>query len=380
MNTDLTFPRPVPPSACLAAADDRVLGCGDAFAAGLVPYRAGELHPIGAAMLRNGGPVSMLELASELHMFATGQVASDPRHLIQAMLTTSQFGDILTSTARGIAAARLGGSELFELLARCCQDVEVTNFNAESFSIVDLDSQEMPAATTGDDFWPIMPRILGEAVRVFTRPVRLVLTEQVLLADDRGFIKAAIAGYIDGCHRAEQRHLASLLHANPNLSADGEPLFSEAAGNDKEVGFELALDTLEYLLRTTPTEAGHPANARLATILTPPAWEGPINAALAAKRPPEARPRVLANVYAPSVMRLYGFGDPDYFPAIARARLRGSSRDAVNFPNIAPGAWLDRTTGKLHHVPGISLEATHSVGIWPVSRVGVVRVRIEGEQ
>ena len=344
------------------SAADHVQAAGDALA-----HRYGtkpaDLHPLAEGLIR-GEPFSLQD-AADVCLEAAGhrlEASWDPYRTILAAMTTATYPALLEQTWRGVAEARRS-PQLEKLLALTAQ-LEVKDYRAQSFSMVDLGGLEAPNQFSSGEFLIASPVVTGEPIQTYSTFVQIAVSRQALQNDDRNLIRSAISAFLRSAHSAEMTRLVQILQSNANLQ-DGSPLFHDDHGNQVTAAAVDATSLAAAMrkLRDSRTEGGDRTDADPYALLVGSEAEGP--ALVEVQKFPEAnRPRVIATAHIQAANEWYLFAAPDTFPVIGRTRLEGAALSCVSFGSFE----TDDTS------PGVLIPATHSVGYSVLSRVGAVRV------
>ena len=325
-------------------------------------------HPIAAATLREGPPFTLND-AAETALEMAGyplKAGEDPyREILAASMNTSTFPAIIEETWRGVARARR--SPLLDKLLLLTHQLQVRDYKAQSFSMVDLAGMPAPGESTMGEWTDVVPRVTGETIQAFSLFARISISVQALVDDDRNLFRSAIAAFLRSAHSAELQKLTSMITANANLRDDNSPLFHEDHGNAL-TGLAPSLTTYEAAvkaLRDQRTEGGDKTDADPHVILTPAEWEMQA-LELVKKLPMDYRPQVVATSHLPA-SAWYVMADPELFPVFGRVRREGAELSAVSFGPFEVN----------ENTPGVYVPATHSVGYSVLSRVGAVRVTVD---
>jgi hypothetical protein len=341
-----------------------------AFAAAL-GHAPPNPHPAAEGMRLGAAPFVGLAVECLRAAGRTPQVHSDGFEAVALALRTSDFADIVTDTARGIAAA-IQTDALADVLA-VTQGQQVESFATNSFSSVDLDGLPLPAARTVDAFWYPRARLLSSGFQAYSVPAKLFFPREVVVGDSRGFVEATIAAFAATAARNEAAALAAMLEANAAL-ADGTAWFASAEGNDVSAAplTVAGLSKAMAALRTVPTSAGEPANGQLAAVVVHPDDEGTMLSVIE-QLPQDRRPRCVVLPALTAATYWWAVAAPRSHPSIIRATLTGADPSAVSIGALLPARELDRRTGEVLDLNGLHVAASHTVGLSPVSRLGIVR-------
>ncbi len=352
---------------------DRLDALRDAFKAGYL-RPTGELHPLAEHFLQGSG-LTFRRLAEESLALAGRRMPADGGDgwpVIQAAaLSTEHFPSVVLETARGIAR-ELQNDAFADVLALTAP-LQVQNYQESSYSAVDLEDMPIPSARTGGEFAYPTVRMTGEIFAAYSAPARLLLTLQAMVGDERQFLAAAMAAFLNVCARNELSRIAALLTANGNLQ-DGAAWMASAAGNDV-TGAPLTVAGLGVAmaaLRETPTVAGEPCNARLAAVAVHPDDEAAV-LEVVQKLPQDRQPTVVALPGLAASTYWYAFGAPAQTPAIGRATLRGSDPSGVAISGLVPASRYDPSAGEQVSYPGLYIDMAHTAGLAPLGRCGLVR-------
>jgi hypothetical protein len=125
-------------------------------------------------------------------------------------------------------------------------------------------------------------------------------------------------------------------------------------------------------LRETPTPAGEPCNARLSAVACHVDDEAAL-LEVVQKLPVARQPRVVALPGLAASTYWYALGSPTQAPAIGRATLRGADPSGVAIGGLVPATRYDPATGQHLSFPGLFIDMSHSVGLAPLGRCGIVR-------
>jgi hypothetical protein len=350
---------------------DRREAMAHAFAAAL-GHAPRSMHP--AAENLRLGPAPFVGLAHECLRAAGRRMPApggDGFEVIAAALSTSDYPEIVTSTARGIAAA-IQTDALADVLS-VTQGQQVESFATNSFSSVDLDGLPLPSARTVDAFWYPRARLLSEGFQAYSVPAKLLFPREVLVGDSRGFVEAVVAAFAATAARNEAAALAAMLEANGNLQ-DGAAWFASAKGSDVSAAplTVAGLAKAMAALRTVPTAAGEPANGQLAAVIVAPADEGTMLSVIE-QLPQDRRPRCVVLPALTASTYWWAVAAPRSHPSIIRATLTGADPSAVSIGALLPAREFDQRTGEVRDLNGLHLECSHTVGLSAVSRLGICR-------
>lgn len=330
--------------------------------------RATDLHPLAAQLLERG-PVGPARLA-ELLATAEGRPWSGTLGEIVALATASaHYPTAVTEAARAVLNAR--PSPFLPDLLAVAADVRVQTYAEEGFGLVDIDLSA-PDANSGQLFTAITPHMLAQAAQTFSTFGKLILTIQALANDDANFLPSAVTAFATAAHRGEMEKIAALLEAN--ILPDGAALF-DAGNSNVGTGAVTAagLGVGMALLRAQPTEAGKPAGAPVRALMVHPDQEASWLAVIESL-PAERRPRLVVNPFLTGT-DWYAFSDPLAFPALARVLLVSADQSGVSVSGTSPASWEDEER-KVHDIPGIAVDVTHTVGLMAVSAVGVAKLSL----
>jgi len=349
-----------PASGAFSAAD-HMEAAGHALAAAYgVPVQ--NPHPIAEGLIGSAERFTLSD-AAEVALEMSGhalQTGSDPYRIVAAGLNTADFPALLEQTWRGVAESRRS-PQLEKILAITAQ-LEVRDYKAQSFSMVDLAGMGAPTRNTTQNYQYADVIPTGQAVQAWSNFVRIPISVQALQNDDRNLFRAAIAAFMRASHAAELRALVALLEANASLS-DGAALFVDGT-NDIATGSppsEATLQTAYATLRSQATEGGDESDADPAVLFVPSDLE--VTALqLVRTLPVDQRPRVVASSLL-SGDHWYVLADPETFPVLGRVRLENAPLSAVSFGSLEMN----------EDSPGTYLPCTHTIGLSALSRIGIVR-------
>lgn len=342
-----------------------------------VPIDARERHPLTDAVLRDGSPFGILDAAETAIDLAYGEGAIPPRdgsdgfNTIVRAMSTADLPAIIEQTIRGIARERQS-EELDAILALTSQ-MELPNYHAQSYSVVDLEGLPAPGELTGNQYHFANVKITGETIQVYSLFARILVSRQALVNDDRGFVRSAVNAFLSSAARNELGMIVNLIQSTANLH-DGAPLFHANTANLAVAPLDATgLGTAISTLRKQPTESGEPCGAQARALLVHSDDE------VAALRlmetlPIDRRPVVVSTSRLATAASWYVLANPETFPVIGRSRMLGAELSGVGFGGFEPAIRRDPSTGKMESYPGLALPASHSIGYNVLSRIGIVKL------
>jgi hypothetical protein len=331
-----------------------------------------DMHPLAEAALSDGRPYTFLD-AAEGCMYTAGHHApagGDGYNTIRAALSTPDFGTVITETVRGIARERR--SEALASILALTHQLEVPDYRAMGYSMVDLEGLPAPSEITTNRYYFATVIPTGEQIAVHSLLARILVTRQALVNDDRGFVAAAINAFLRSAHSNELGMITGLLESNANMQ-DGAPIFHGDHGNLTTAALDAGgLGTAFSTLRKQKTEGGDVSDATPAVMLVHSDDEAAA-LALTEALPEDRRPRVVSTARLANADSWYLLADPRTFPCIGRVRMEGAELSAVSFGGFEPAVETldDGTTREFN---GVALPATHSVGYSVLSRIGAVKL------
>lgn len=332
-----------------------------------------NIHPIAQGVLA-GGDYTILDAAESALDLQFGRIperSGDGFNTLVQALGTADLPAVIQETANGIARERR--SDLLPSILALTHQLEVRNYNAESYSFVDLENLPAPSAGTMGEYTFANVRVTGEAIQAFSTFARILVSRQALTNDDRNYIRAAVNAFVAAAHRNEMSMIVSLIESTSNLN-DGTPLFHADTANLAVAPLDATgLGTAFSTLRSQATESGDATDATPKTMLVHSDDEAAA-LALTETLPEGRKPQVVATSRLSNSDSWYLFADAELYPVIGRVRIEGGDLSAVSFDGFEPATRRDPETGEQHDFNGVALPATHSVGFNVLSRVGAVKL------
>ena len=343
---------------------DALQALTDGFRASWTGARDSD-HP--GARRYAGEPLSLASFAREL-LAASGRRVPDGGDgygAAIAALSTSDFGETITGTVRGLVEAVPNpGLDDIQAITR---DLLVPDFKPSSYTAIGLENLPIPNARTLDEFVYPRARLATEPYRAYSAAAKLLITREAIVGDTRGFLTAITEAFATAATGNEIAALVALLNANANL-ADGSAWFTGA--NTLASGIDATgLGNVAQALREYPRPDGGYSNQSLAALVVCPSDE--LSAVKLATEiyGPGRGPRVVA---LPGLSAGYFYAIGARSP-IGRVRLRGSTPAAISIGGVTPAVEYERQTAQYRELNGLHLEVSHSVGLVPLARHGIVR-------
>lgn len=333
-----------------------------------------DMHPIAESILEEYGEYSFIDAAEAALFMARGSVPErigDGFNSIVMALATPDLPEVIRETVRGVAFERK--SDLLASILALTHRVEVRNYNAQSYSFVDLKGLPAPGEDTMGEYVFANVQVTGEAVVAHSLFARILVTREALTNDDRNYVRAAINAFLASAHRNEMSMIVKLLETNAELK-DGSPLFHVDTSNQAVADLDATgLGTAFKTLRSQPSESGENTDAAPSTMLVH-ADDEVAALALIETLPERSRPRVVATSRLSDADSWYLFADTEIYPTIGRVLMEGHDASAVTFGGFESAVERDPVTGGSIEYNGLALPATHSVGFSVLSRVGAVKL------
>ena len=364
-----SHPRPRPKGDVFRK-QDHIEAAAQGFRAfmGLRPPR--DPHPMADDLIR-AGDFGFMDLATTcLEMNGRPLTsAADGFNDIMAALSTSDYPTIITETMRGLAEARTADPGLLADILAMTHPLRVKSYQAESYSVADLEDLPNPSPEQMNQYHVCTARITGESVRVLSLFAQILVSRQALTNDDRGFVSAAVSAFIAQAHRNELKMVSGLLESG--TLADAGLLFHSDYSNTASGAVDATgLKAATTALRSQTTEGGVASNAAPGVIVVHPDDEVAA-LQLVQTLPEDRRLRVVTSAFLANT-HWYLLAQPSAYPVVGRTLMEGASDTAVSFGAFEPASVL--VEGEIRDYPGVALPATHSVGIVPLSRIGGIKV------
>lgn len=370
---------PRKPQAATWSHKDQVRGICDGLLRAYGLKQGQALHPLAEARLAlEGEGFSIIDAAESCLELSHGPGAVAPRgggadgfNTVVLALATSDYPAITQETHAGIAAARQ--SELLEQILALTHRLEVKDYRAASYSMVDLEGLPTPGPNTTDRYHFCNVVMTGEPVQVHTLNAKILVSRQALTNDDKNYIRSAISAFLAASHRNEMRLLINLLESEADLQ-DGTPLFDASKSNAVTADLDAAgLGTAFAALRAQPSESGEPIGAAAHALLVHSDDE--VDALRLVQGLPVARqPVVIGTSLLTNADSWYVFGDPAIYPVIGRVLMDGGDPSGVFVGGFDDATYRDEMTGETMSYNGAAIPCSHTVGFSVLSRVGAIKL------
>lgn len=277
----------------------------------------------------------------------------------------AHLGDLFSDFAYHLALSRT--PSLLKTPLKITRAVELNNFHASSVGVVEIEAAIEPASSCESRPWQnLVPKASAEELRLISSPVRLHFSEILIQNDDIQAMSRTIESTLISAAQNELRAAFDLLNNDYTLS-DGKAAFSPEAGNSvigtpEQTGLGLAIGALRK-----QTVNGSPADCEPKFLLCPADHEHAarkIVFAMYGDSNNRAAPEVLPTAYLDR--HWYLFSDPEEWPVLVRATLRGENGQSLR---LTPGH------PKLIEGPqSLVLQGLHTYDYALVSRTGCVRM------
>ena len=270
-------------------------------------------HP-NAAELANGGEALLPALAG----FIAARHSDKSEPVYGSGFGTPDFGNALADVLRVATHQRM---VLSMQHADLCARVSVPNFMPHKFPTAQIDSELLPVNESGEHKTAGLVDRPGLSAKVSTFGRDVLISRQLLLADDIGLMTSAFINFGASAARREARLVYALLESNPTL-ADGESMHDAGHGNVLAFALDEAkLGEALGMLRSLADAFGEIANYDAAILVV----HG--NLELAARRIVLAAGLDLKIVASPwlAVGRWYLLPAPEVAPVIGLLRLANST-------------------------------------------------------
>ncbi|TCT20273.1 hypothetical protein [Thiobaca trueperi] len=281
---------------------------------------------------------------------------------------TAHLGDLLADFASRLALSRT--PSLLKTLLKICRPVELNNYHAGKVGTVELESEIEAADTSEQRPWQnLTPKARAEDLALVRSPIRLFFSEILIANDDIQAIARMVESTLIAAAQNELRAAFALLNQDHTLS-DGQPAFHAAGGNSvigtpEQTGLGLAIGVLRNQIVN-----GSPADCEPKFLLCPAGSEHAarkIVCAMYGDSNNRAAPEVLPTAYLEK--HWYLFSDPEAWPVLARATLRGEGGQSLRLrPGNPKPAEGDRA---------LVLTGSHVYDYAVVSRTGCVRMTFD---
>jgi len=319
-------------------------------------------HPLAEAMVQNHATPSLLELAERYLIATQGEHVrgGDMRSVLAA--STDHLGDLLEGLASRIALSRQPA--LLDPLLRFTRAVELNNYLESSAGTVELATEINAADERMRPWQTLQPSGSAESLALRSSPIRIRFPEQLVVNDDVNAIERTLEAAAIASAQNELESAFSLLN-NDVVLADGANAFSAAAGNAIAGSSKDAsgLNTAVGTLRKQVINGKH-ADVQFRYLLVPADDEITATKLIRDIYGDTNAVGVIATAYLDQYW--YVAGDPDAWPWLLRATMRGRNGVSLGFQRDMPN---DREGSR-----DLVLSALHTYDFAIASRIGAVRM------
>ena len=185
--------------------------------------------PVAASIFDNGGTMGdVAYVFGATMMEAEGRTPKSRQQAVGKAMATPDFGIRIAQGLQEYVWNRLATTNEHREI---CAPVQAMDFKSIEFPEIELDDPIPPVVNEGAKIPVVAAKHRpGLVQRVVRRISNLLVTEEVVLADEWDLVEGTLAAMVDGVIRAEHKAVMEAMEDAGDM-VDGDPLFSTEAGN-----------------------------------------------------------------------------------------------------------------------------------------------------